>query len=135
MSHTPNDPAFMRIVDREISGSWSDERVLFIDNEDSIRMVIYASEFRDGRLKTERDRLENDGVLKGVVHISATVLGARNGSGPRYTTVEYLPDERYYVRQHIVRSAVWVTQNDIIQAATDATDHAFSGEEEEPEGL
>ena len=133
MNHTPNDPAFMRVVDQEIQGSWADERVLFIDDDNKIRVVIYASEFRNGRLQSERDRLIDDGVLKGIVHISATVLGARTGQGPRYSTVEYLPNEEFYVRQHIIRSAVWVTQNDIIQAALDATTDVFNGEESDDE--
>lgn len=135
MSYTPNDPAFMRVVDTLIYGSWSDERVVFIDTENAIREVVYASEFSNGELQRIRKRLEDKKVLKGIVHVSATVLGSRSGAGPRYSSVEYLPGNGRYVRSHVVQAAHWVTQTDIIQAALDATDDIFNGEEtpEEPD--
>lgn len=136
MRTAPNDRAFVRACDAQIEGNSMHERVIFIDNDDEVREVVYASEFRV--LSQVRERLEKSGVLKGVVHVAATVLGARDGHGPRYSTVEYLPDHTRYVRQHVIRPALWVNNAhvDLIQTALEATDKAFAEREEEqgPEG-
>lgn len=134
MRYTPSDRAFVRVVDDEITGTRSDERVIFIDTDNKIREVVYAPEFGNGELQRVRKRLEEFGVLKGVVHVSATVLGSRDGPGPRYSTVEYLPNSEIYVRSHIVRPAVWVSQQEIIQAAIEATEVLFNREEDTDEG-
>lgn len=130
MGYSPNDRAFMRAVSDQITGDRSDERVIFIDHDDKIREVIYAPEFANGLLQRERARLEESGVLKGVVHVSATLLGMRDGPGPRYSTVEYLPNKETYVLRHIVDPMTWVRQRDIIDAALEATEALFNGEED-----
>jgi hypothetical protein len=130
MKYTPDDPTFNRAVNAQIEGSEPDERVIFMDTENKVREVVYASEFGNGVLQNVRGRLEQSGVLKGVVHISAAVLGARDGHGPRYSTVEYIPDHQFYVRQHVIRSSVWVTKSELIETAVEATQNLFAGEEE-----
>lgn len=127
----PKDAVFVRLVDAQIEGSSSDERVVFMDIDNAIREVVYASEFGNGVLQAVRKRLEERGVLKAVVHISATVLGSRTGSGPRYSTVEYLPNGSYYVRAHRVVPCTWVSKPEIIEAAVDATQNLFNDDEEE----
>jgi hypothetical protein len=129
--YTPNDPTFNRAVDLQIEGSEPDERVVFFDTENKIREVVYASEFDNGVLQAVRKRLEDRGVLKAVVHVSATALGSRSGHGPRYSTVEYLPDGSYYVRAHRVVPSTWVSKPEIIEAAVDATQQLFNTEQEE----
>jgi hypothetical protein len=129
--YTPDDAAFNKVVTAQIEGGEPDERMIFIDTDNRVREVVYASEFENGVLQSVRTRLEGRGVLKAVVHISATVLGTRSGHGPRYSTIEYLPDERYYVRQHIVRPSVWVTKAELIETAIEATQSRFTREEEE----
>ncbi len=129
--YTPNDPSFNRAVDAQIEGNYPDERVVFMDTDDKVREVVYASEFGNGVLAAVRQRLEERGVLKAVVHISATVLGSRSGSGPRYSTIEYLPDGSYYVRAHRVVPSTWVSKPEIIEAAVDATQQVFNTEQEE----
>jgi len=133
MRYTPDDPSFNKAVNAQIEGSEPDERVIFMDTENRVREVVYASEFKNGVLQSVRTRLEKTGVLKGVVHVSAAVLGARDGHGPRYSTVEYLPDSRFYVRQHVIRSSIWVTKSELIETAIEATQALYEGEEEEPE--
>lgn len=134
MAKISQDRAFVRAVDDQITGNHSDERVIFIDHDNRIREAIYAPEFKNGRLQAERDRLEKEGVLKGIVHVSAAVLGGdRTLAGPRYSTVEYLPNGQTYVRSHIVRPAVWITQQEVIQVAIEATQAAFKREEDSDE--
>jgi hypothetical protein len=128
--YTPNDPAFNRAVDREIEGSYPDERIVFIGLDDRVREVVYASEFESGEAHRVRARLAEAEVLKAVVHVSATALGSKSGSGPRYSTIEYLPDGSYYVRAHRVVPSTWVTKPEIIEAAVDATQQVFNQEEE-----
>lgn len=131
MRYTPDDPAFNKAVNAQIEGSQPDERMVFMDTENRVREVVYASEFDNGVLQAVRHRLEERKVLKAVVHISATVLGSRSGHGPRYSTIEYLPDGEYYVRQHIVRPSIWVTKSELIEAAVEATQARFATNEEE----
>jgi hypothetical protein len=134
MTYTPNDPALMRAIDQEIEHSVNDERVVFIDTENKVREAVYASEFKTGLIPV-RERLEKSGVLKAVVHVSATVLGSRTGHGARFTTVEYLPTGRYFVRQRIVPKSRWVSAQDLVDTAVDVTRALFEddGEEEETE--
>jgi hypothetical protein len=118
-------------VNREIEGSYPNERLLFFGMDDQVREVVYASEFESGEAHRIRARLEEAGTLKAIVHISATALGGKSGSGPRYSTIEYLPDRSYYVRAHRVVPSTWVTRSDIIESAVDATQKLFDIEKEE----
>ena len=129
MKTTPDDEAFIHAVDLQIENNSMHERVVFMDHDNEVREVIYAREFRDGHLQRERERLEKAGVLKGVVHIAATVLGKRDGHGPRLSTVEYVPNGQRYVRQHTIRPALWMEAEDLVKTALEATDAVFRGEE------
>jgi hypothetical protein len=126
---TPDDQEFVSAVDKQIENNSMHERVVFMDHDNEVREVIYAKEFKNNHLQRERERLEKEGVLKGVVHIAATVLGKRDGHGPRLSTVEYVPNGQRYVRQHTISPALWMENQDLVDNALEATDAVFRGEE------
>jgi hypothetical protein len=134
MRYTPDDPAFNTVVNHEIEGSYPDERMIFLDTDNRVREVVYASEFGSGAIQQVRSRLEKSGVLKGIVHVAASVpLGTRDGHGPRYSSVEYLPDGQFYVRQSVIHQSLWVEKTDLIQMTIEATRSVYAREEEGPE--
>ena len=109
---SPDDPAFNKVVRAEIEGTRADERVVFIDMQNEVREAVYPSEFSSGELLRIRTRLDGLGELKAVVHISATVLGDRDGHGPRTSLVEYLPTGQNYAA-HLERPRMtWIRMDD-----------------------
>ena len=89
----PKDQPLNRLIHQELEGSAPGEKMLFIDTENHIREAVYPKEFHTGELERVRERLEQAGELKAVVHIAAVALGHH---GPRVTYVDYLPDNWIY---------------------------------------
>lgn len=127
----PKDRALNKVVREQVEGTAPNERVLFIDTDNQVREAVYPSEFETGVLDQVRGRLERDGVLKAVVHISARVLGSPAGHGPRTTVLEYLPDGKFYglVWQPPLMSKA---SDDAFASALEKTKHLFgNGERKE----
>lgn len=132
MTDVPDDRPFVKAMDEQIEGNSRQERVVFIDFDNEVREAVYASEF--AVLQDVRERLEKAGVLKGIVHVSAVVFGLPDGHGPRFSTVEHIPTGKRYVRQNVVRPALWVDAVEWVVTSLEATDRAFrTGKEEDEE--
>jgi hypothetical protein len=103
----PNDPVFNRLVREEIeSGLNVDEKLVFVTNDNEIAEVIYPSEFGNGVPAQVRNRLQQAGRLKAVVHVSAAHIGSKVHA-PRISLVEYLPDDRYYQFRYAPSWGAW----------------------------
>ena len=100
---SPDDPAFNRTVRQEISGTVG-ERVIFIDKNNQVLEAVYPVQFHTGEIERLRRQFEDQGVLKGIAHIAAEHLGE---TGPRVTTVEYLPDGSWYGINYIPTQMHW----------------------------
>jgi hypothetical protein len=103
----PEDPAFNRMVREQIeSGLNADEKLLFITPDNQIAEAIYPTEFGSGEPARVRDRLEQAGRLKAVVHVSATHIGNKVHA-PRISLVEYLPEDRIYQFRYAPSWGAW----------------------------
>lgn len=131
--YSPNDAEFNAVANREIEGTTNNERVVFIDQDNKILEAIYASQFQNGLLQKERERLKQAGVLKGIVHVGAATLGSRGGIGRQYSTVVYCPDDQYYVRARTVFPSAWISDKQTVETTVQATQDLFnnSGEEDD----
>lgn len=110
----------------EVEQTRPNERVVFIDTDNNVREAVYPSEFTSGVLQSVRKRLEDAGVLKGVVHISATTLGALDGHGPRTSVIEYLPSQQHFYLTVQPSRLTWVAEQ---PAALQATQRLFGKED------
>lgn len=120
----PRDRALNRLIDAEVEGTTPNERLIFVDTDNQIREVVFPSAFATGDHLVVRERLEKLGVLKAVVHISATVFGTPSGHGPRTSVVEYLPDGKYYATTYQPAISIRASKDDW-QAAMQKTKKLF----------
>jgi len=130
MRRAPRDSAFNRVVQTEVMNAAPNERVIFIDTDNQVREVVYPSEFDSDALTSTRSRLEREGVLKAVVHVSATVFGTPAGTGPRTSVVEYLPDGQYYAIQWQARPVFWA---EMVPEDVAKTQQLFNRKEDDPD--
>jgi len=118
----PQDGAFNKAVRVEIQGPVG-ERIVFFDHHNEVREAIYRSEFQSGELRRVRERLEEQGVLKGVAYISAHHLGL---GGPRTTVVEYLPDRSFHFILYTPPQTSWTTRTDDFESVQEQYQALFS---------
>jgi hypothetical protein len=116
--HSPDDAAFNRVLREEVEQTNHNERVIFIDTDNNVREAVYPSEFTTGVLQAVRQRLEDSGQLKAVIHISAHVLGGPGGRGPRTSVVEYLPTQEWYTTRFQIPLMTWTQEPPEVLEAT-----------------
>ena len=126
MRHSPDDTPLNKVLRAEIEQTAKNERVIFIDTDNNVREAVYPSEFNSGVLQSVRKRLEDSGVLKAVVHISATSDGSPSGHGSRVSVIEYLPDQEYFFMRVQPPFGAWLPED---PAALEATQKLFREEE------
>jgi hypothetical protein len=133
--HSPKDPAFNKIIREEVEGNLLQERIIFIDHDNHVREAVYPPEFHTGELQVVRQRMENQGVLKAVVHLAANVPGGPKTSNPRTTLVQYLPDGQFYYREWRPPQSGWVGDGDQdrLKPLQDQFQKLFGDEEGEEE--
>lgn len=130
----PSDRPFASAIRAEIEQTITMERIVFFDTDNKVREAVYPAEFESGELRRVRHRLEKEGVLKAVVHVSAHVFGAPRGHGPRTSVVEYLPTNQIYGYTYRP-GTLQVSDDDTFEVAAQITKGLFenTGREEEEE--
>lgn len=130
MTGYDTDYALKTMIRDQIEGLSPDERVIFVDTDNEIREAVYPREFTSGVLAQVRERLDSQGVLKVVLHVSAWASGSPDGHGYRVSVVEYLPDHSYHGIWRHVEPSFWMDDdNENFRTALRRTKQLF-GEQE-----
>lgn len=131
MRNAPPDAPLRRAISSHIEGLTADESIGFYDTDNELREVIYSAEFETGEIQRVRNRLEDMGILKAVVHFAAEVKGARGGHGLRVSVMEYIPDGKWYGMLYQPNLMTWAHDSDF-RDALEGSKELFGNGKEEP---